>query len=184
MSKRERQELKEQVAHSHRRSKRPSQSNVRTHGQDARNGARDKITKASSRVKGPAVPEKKIKKAATATTGYTGTARPNPAALKSSKSTALSRAADRSGHGRYSSSRRDTYASGDEDEEDEEDEEEYCSDASSDMEADVFEVDREEARAARIARQEDEEAAREEARHQREKEEKRRRLAEMAKAKR
>lgn len=184
LSKRERQELKEKGSQSHRVSKRPSQSSIRTHARDARNGERAKSGKVSSRVKGPAVPEKKIKKAAIATTGYTGTARPNPAAINSSKSSTPSRAADKSGYGRSSSGRRDTYASEDEDEEDEVDEEDYYSDASSDMEAAMFEVDEEEERAARIARKEDEEALRQEARHQREKEEKRRRLAELAKAKR
>lgn len=185
LSKRERQELKEQGSQPHRASKKPSQSDVRTHARDGRNGAHGKSGKAASRVKIPAVPEKRIKKAALATTGYTGTARLNPAAVKSSKSTTPSRGAEKSGYGRSSSGRRDTYSGEDEEEEDEEDEEEdYGSDVSSDMEADVFEVDEEEERAARIARKEDEEALREEARHQREKVEKRRRLADMAKGRR
>lgn len=185
LNRRERQELKEQGSKSHRVSKRASQSSVRTHARDARNGAREKNGKISSKEKGSAVPEKKIKKAAIATTGYTGTARPNPAATKTAISTAPSRAADKSGRGRSASDRRNTYASEDEDEDDEMDEEEdHDSYASSDMEADMFEVDEEEARAARIARKEDEEALRDEARHQRDKEEKRRRLAELAKAKR
>jgi len=182
LSKRERQELKERGSQSHRVSKRTLQSGVRTHARDGRNGVRGKNGKISSKVKVSA-PEKKIKKAALATTGYTGTARPNPTTVKSSKSTTPSRANEKSGYGRSSSGRRETYASEDEDEEDEEGED-YGSEISSDMEADVFEVDEEEERAARIARKEDEEALREEARHQREKEEKRRRLAAMAKSRR
>ncbi len=185
LSKRERQELKEQGSQSHRVSKKPSQSGLRTPMRDARNGVCEKSGKLTLRGKAPAVPEKKIKKAALATTGYTGTARPNPALMKSSRSTAPSSTAEKSGYARSSSGRRDKYASDDEDGDDEVDEEEdYYSDASSDMEADVFEVDEEEEKAARIARKEDEEALREEARHQREKEDKRRRLAELAKAKR
>ena len=185
LRKRERQELKEQGSQSHRVSKRPSKPGVRTTAREDRNGRREDSGKISSKIKASAVPEKKIKKAALATTGYTGTARPNPAAIKSSKSTMPARPSEKSGYGRSSSGRRDTYASEDEDEEDEEDEEEdYGSDVSSDMEADVFDIDEEEERAARIARKEDEEALREEARHQREKEEKRRRLAEMAKGRR
>jgi protein SPT2 len=187
LSKRERQELKERGLQSHRVSKRPSQSGVRKNVQDGRNGAREKSGKISSRMKVPVGPEKKIKKAALATTGYTGTARPNPGAVKSSKSTMPSRANEKTSFGRSSSGRRNTYASEDEDEDEEDEdgqEEDYDSDASSNMEADVFEVDEEEERAARIARKEDEEALREEARHQREKEEKRRRLADMAKSRR
>lgn len=187
LSKRERQELKEQGSQSHRVSKRSSKPGVRMPLREGRDGAREKGGKISSKTKVLTTPEKKIKKAALATTGYTGTARPNPAPIRSSKSTTPSRANNKYGYGRSSSSRQDTYATEDEDEveEDEEDEEEdYGSDISSDMEADVFEVDEEEERAARIARKEDEEALREEARHQREKEIKRRRLAEMAKGRR
>lgn len=184
LSKRERQELKEYELQSHRVSKKSSRPGVRTHVRDVQNGARESSGKVSS--KAPAIPEKKIKKAALATTGYTGTARPNPAAVKSSKPIPQSRATVKAGHGRSSSSRQDPYARENKEEEDEEEEEEedYYSDASSDMEADVFEVDEEEERAARIARKEDEEALREEARHQRVKEEKRRRLTALAKAKR
>jgi protein SPT2 len=183
LSKRERQELKEQGSQSHRVSKRPSKPGVRATAGEGRSGGREKSGKMSSKMKASAVPEKKIKKAALATTGYTGTARPNPAVIKSSKSATPARANEKFGYGPSSSRRRETYASEDEDEEDDE-EEDYGSDASSDMEADAFDIDEEEERAARIARKEDEEALREEARHQREKEEKRRRLAEMAKGRR
>jgi protein SPT2 len=182
LSKRERQELKEQESQSHRLSKKSSRSDVRKPAREGRNGARQTSGKVSS--KAPALPDKKVKKAALATTGYTGTARPNPAAAQSSKPTASSRATGKDGYGRSSSSRRDTYASEDEEDDDDDDEEDYYSDASSDMEAAAFEVDEEEERAARIARKEDEEALREEARLKREKEEKRRRLAALAKVKR
>jgi hypothetical protein len=177
LSKRERQELKEQESHAHRLSKKSSRSDVRTPAKDGRNGARPTGQSVSS--KAPVLPKKKIKKAALATTGYTGTARPNPAAVKSSKPASSSQATERDSYGRPSASRKATYASEEEDEDEEE--EDYYSDASSDMEAAVFEVDEEEERATRIARKEDEEAIRVEARL---KEEKRRRLAALAKVRR
>ncbi|KAF4632635.1 hypothetical protein G7Y89_g5481 [Cudoniella acicularis] len=142
----------------------------------------------------PAEPvvEKKVKKAALATTGYSGTARPRPGAgklpSKSSSHVSSSRYdrgpdRDRYRDDRYSSSKRYTYAS-EEDEEEEDDEEGYASEASSDMEAAAFEVDEEEELAARIARKEDAEALAEENRLKREKAEKKRRLEAMAKKRR
>ena len=121
-------------------------------------------------------PEKKVKKAAAATTGYAGTARPRPgASSRTSAGTSSSRDRDRF---RYrGSSRRDTYAS---EEDDEVEEEDYYSDES-DMEAAAFEVDEEEEAAARIARREDAEALADENRLKREKLEKKRRLEAMAK---
>jgi protein SPT2 len=141
-------------------------------------------------------PEKKVKKAALATTGYAGTARPKPGSAKgSSKSAASSSSRYDRGPDRYREDRRGSsgaryaYVSEDEDEEeeddddgDEEDEQDY--DSESDMEAAVFEVDEEEELAARIARKEDAEALAEENRHKREKEEKRKRLAAMARSRR
>jgi protein SPT2 len=135
-----------------------------------------------------AVAERKVKKAALATTGYTGTARPKPGAKAPSRQSMSASRYDR-GPNKYrddrysSSSKRRSYPSEDEEDE-EEDEEDYGSDASSDMEAAAFEVDEEEEEAARIARREDAEALAEENRHKREKEEKRRRLVAMAKARR
>jgi protein SPT2 len=126
------------------------------------------------------MPEKKVKKAATATIGYTGTARPLPSAKSSSKPS-TSRYDSRQDRDRLSPSthsRHYHYAS-DEDEEDDE-EDGYNSEASSDMEAGIDEVDEEEERAARLARLEDAEALREENRLKKEKEERRRRLAAMA----
>jgi hypothetical protein len=140
-----------------------------------------------------AAAERKIKKAAIATTGYTGTARPKPGAKVSRPSTTGSsrydRGPDRGRDGRYgTSSKGYSYHSEEEDEDEEEEEEEevedYASDVSSDMEAAAFEVDEEEEEAARIARREDAEALAEENRHKREKEEKRRRLMALAKSRR
>lgn len=127
------------------------------------------------------VQEKKPKKAAVATTGYTGTARPKPGSANSlSKPSASSSSRYERVPDRYRDDRRPSkrYDSEDEDELD------YDSDASSDMEATGFEVDDEEERAARIARKEDAEALAEENRLKREKEEKKRRLAAMAKSRR
>lgn len=142
--------------------------------------------------KAPPEPEKKIKKAATATTGYAGTARPKPGGDKAPGRPSASASSSRYDRGsggngyrndRHGSSARYAYVS--EEEEDEEEEERaYDSDVSSDMEAAAFEVDEEEELATRIARKEDAEALAEENRLKREKEEKRRRLAAMAKSRR
>lgn len=123
------------------------------------------------------VPEKKVKKAATATMGYAGTARPRLDGAKPvSKTTSFARGPDRyrreQGEDRYLS----------EDEEDEE--QDYGSDASSDMEAAGWEVDDEEEQASRIAKKEDAEALAEENKLKREKLEKKRRLEALAKKRR
>jgi protein SPT2 len=128
------------------------------------------------------VPEKKVKKAALATTGYAGTARPKmgSSARSGSKTGSSSRRPDRYYETEGSRYRGARYA----DEDDEEDEEEGSgceSDVSSDMEAAAFEVDEEEELAARIARREDAEALDEENRLKREKAEKKKRLMAMAK---
>jgi protein SPT2 len=134
------------------------------------------------------VPEKKVKKAALATTGYAGTARPKPgASVRPGTSTSTSsRYKDRYGRegSGHRGSRYDDYDDDEAEEEEEEEEEEeldYQSDVSSDMEAAAFEVDEEEAMAERIARREDAEALAEENRLKREKAEKKRRLIAMAK---
>jgi len=144
---------------------------------DGRNGAREngKGSRPTS-----IEPERKVKKAAAATTGYTGTARPNPAALKKAPQSYGSSSRDRDRPSGAASRQRYTYAAS----EDEEEEGDYESDVSSDMEAAVFEVDEEEERAARLARKEDALALAQENRLKREKEEKRRRLAAMAKTRR
>lgn len=146
---------------------------------DGKNGTKQTNSKV------PKEPEKKVKKAALATTGYSGTARPRPgsqAASKSGPARPLSGDRDRYRKDR-SGSRYDSYMGTDEEEDDveEDDELDYESDGSSDMEAAVFEVDEEEELAARIARREDAEALAEENRLKKEKEEKKRRLQAMAK---
>lgn len=157
-----------------------------------------KITSGKAKAKGPAQPlrdgrngtrengkgsrlavaeaEKKVKKAAAATTGYTGTARPNPATIKKAPPQSYgSSSRDRDRPSNVAPSKqRYTYAGSDEDEE-----EDYQSDGSSDMEAAVFEVDQEEERAAKLARKEDALALAEENRLKIEKE-RRKRLATMA----
>jgi protein SPT2 len=124
----------------------------------------------------PTEPEKKVKKAALATTGYAGTARPKPGA----SSRAGSSRAGPSSRPTQSSKQRYTYASEEEEEEEIDEQEDYASDGSSDMEAAAFEVDEEEEFAARAARKEDAEALAEENRLKREKEAKKRRLMAMA----
>lgn len=157
-----------------------SGKDIRRKGQalPARNGLNGRGTGSRDNEKVEPEPAKKVKKAATATTGYTGTARPNPAAMK--KSAAPARPAPRPSYRRspdYDVQRRYRYAASEDEEEEEEDDQGYNSEASSDMEAAAYEVDEEEEAAARIARKEDELALKEENRL---KEEKRRRLAAMA----
>ncbi|ESZ92797.1 hypothetical protein SBOR_6813 [Sclerotinia borealis F-4128] len=138
----------------------------------------------------PPVVEKKVKKAATATTGYTGTARPRPGGgATTTKPPAPSYSARNGGNDRYKNNRKDLdrYYATDEDEDDMEEEVEgdgYASDVSSDMEAAAYEVDDEEEMAARIARKEDAAALIEENKLKKEKAEKRARLAAMAKSRR
>ncbi|KAM0287766.1 hypothetical protein ACHAQH_000298 [Verticillium albo-atrum] len=154
---------------------------------DPRNGASDR----AKDKRAPPVEEKKIKKAAIATTGYTGTARPRPGATSKAKPAAPGgallnpRATARYG----SSSKRSRY----DDEEDEEmddfidydDEEEedtvgpryrYDSDSESDMEAGMDDIYDEEAEAERAARREDVEQDRLEKRLKAEKEERKRKF--------
>jgi hypothetical protein len=198
-SKREREEMKATKVHNLQKNLGPN-GKFRAAGKqllkDVRTGAGNSERKISNGKVGTgdigkksaeAVAEKKIKKAAMATTGYTGTARPKPGAKVSRPSTTGSsrydRGPDRGRDGRYGSSSKG-YSYPSEEEEDEEEEEDYASDVSSDMEAAAFEVDEEEEEAARIARREDAEALAEENRHKREKEEKRRRLMALAKSRR
>ncbi|OBT71859.1 hypothetical protein VF21_09083 [Pseudogymnoascus sp. 05NY08] len=143
---------------------------------DGRNGAREngrgsRTTSAEA--------EKRPKKAAAATTGYTGTARPNPAAAKKPQPSygSAGRDRDRPSPSPGPSRHRYTYAAS-------EDEEDYESDVSSDMEAAAYEVDEEEERAARYARKEDALALAEENRLKMEKEEKRKKLVAMARNRR
>jgi protein SPT2 len=201
-SKREREEMKATKIHNLQKNLGPN-GKFRAAGKqllkDERTGAGNSERKVSNGKVGTvgtgkksaeAVAERKIKKAAIATTGYTGTARPKPGAKVSRPSTTGSsrydRGPDRGRDGRYGTSSKGYSYHSEEEDEDEEDEEveDYASDVSSDMEAAAFEVDEEEEEAARIARREDAEALAEENRHKREKEEKRRRLMALAKSRR
>ncbi|KAF4983285.1 hypothetical protein FZEAL_1270 [Fusarium zealandicum] len=157
----------------------PGQRNgtpVNGNGRDGRNGKplppakaeRGKMagSKAPGGRAAPAEEEKKLKKAATATTGYTGTARPRPGDAAKKKDALRGGAllsAPRVSRPSHSKSRVEE----DYDEElddfidydDEEDEGgpryDYASDGSSDMEAGLDELDVEERRAEQIARRED-----------------------------
>jgi protein SPT2 len=177
-SRREREEMRARKADKIQKGLAPN-SKFQRPGQPS---TQDGKTSTNKRVKAAeAVPEKKVKKAALATTGYAGTARPKPGGsgtlgANGGSSRQPDRYYDREGSG-YRGSR---YADEEEDEAEEE-EEDYESDVSSDMEAAAFEVDEEEELAARIARREDAEALAEENRLKREKAEKKRRLMAMAK---
>lgn len=136
--------------------------------------------------------EKKLKKSATATTGYTGTARPKPNTNKpSSARNGKPKPPARAGGllAPPKASRRDKYEEEyDEDlddfiDYDEEDEPDprgggygYASDASSDMEAGLTDIDEEERRATFTAIQEDKREKALEEKLKREKEERRKRL--------
>ncbi|KAK2058932.1 hypothetical protein LY76DRAFT_40380 [Colletotrichum caudatum] len=168
-----------------------------------RNGAVDraKDPRALAKARAAAAEEesqKRLKKAAVATTGYTGTARPKPGAASAKKKPAPggallnARPAPRYG----GSAKRSRYDDEEEDEElddfieYDEDEEEagprytYDSDGSSDMEAGMDDVWEEEARAERVARLEDIEQERLEKRLKAEKEERKRKFLEQQKARR
>jgi len=168
-------------------------------------GSRNAVAPPSASAKKAApVEEKKVKKAALATTGYTGTARPKPGASSAGKPGAASRGGseaqprERSRYGGPLSTRRRR----EEDEEmddfivdDEEDEEEqqgygtgrqyrYDSyDDESDMEAGISDIEDEEQSADRYARREDQEQEALEKRLKREKEERKRKFLESAKSK-
>lgn len=195
-SKREREEMRATKAQNLQKNLGPN-GKFRTAAQppakDGRNGTREDKGKVlngkvgSAKESAQSVAEKKVKKAAIATTGYAGTARPKPGTKATSRPSAPGSSRYDRGPDKYrddrqgSSSKRYTYAG---EEEEDEEEDDYGSDVSSDMEAAAFEVDEEEEEAARIARREDAEALAQENRHKREKEEKRRKLAALAKARR
>ncbi|KAK0655592.1 hypothetical protein B0T16DRAFT_487087 [Cercophora newfieldiana] len=151
-----------------------------------------------ARVKTPPVEEKKVKKAALATTGYTGTARPRPGSTVSKPGAAArpGREAERERprYAGYSRSRREEEEEFDDwidyDEEDEPNgygyggRREYDSaEDESDMEAGLSDIDEEEQRAERVARQEDIKEMELEKRLKREKEEKKRQALAAIKAK-
>lgn len=113
-----------------------------------------------------------------AESAYKGTARPSTTATPASKSgSSTARAHSKSTQGRYGG-----YNSwSEEDEMSEEGEEDYQSDASSDMEGDMWGIEDEEAEALKAAKQEDAKALAEENEHKRLKEERKRKLLAMSK---
>ncbi|KND92391.1 hypothetical protein TOPH_03065 [Tolypocladium ophioglossoides CBS 100239] len=133
---------------------------------EARDGAapRSKLGTAKSRAEEDTA-VKKVRKAALATTGYTGTARPKPADPAGKKDAPRGGALLNAPKPRHSSSKRSRYENDYDEELDDvieyDDEEEegprygYASDASSDMEAGLDELDVEERRAEVLARKED-----------------------------
>jgi hypothetical protein len=167
-------------------------------------GARNGLPSASVKKAAP-VEEKKVKKAALATTGYTGTARPRPGASTTAKPGATSRpgsdarARDRSRYGGpLSGPRRGRDEEDDLDDfivDDEEEEEEqpgygnarqyryYSDEEESDMEAGISDIEDEEQLADRQARREDLEQEALEKRLKREKEERRRKFLDATKSK-
>lgn len=170
-------------------------------------GSRVGTTSGSSGTKKSAtvVEEKRVKKAALATTGYTGTARPRTGATAPAKPGSTSRPSsvgpsrDKPRYGSQLSSSRRRYEDEEDDdlddfiEYDEEDEApaygagrryKYDSyDDESDMEAGLSDIEDEETKAERYARREDLEQEALEKRLKQEKEERRRRFLEAAKAK-
>lgn len=167
-------------------------------------GTSSRDTNGKSKKAAPVEEVKKIKKAALATTGYTGTARPRPGATPANRNGASSIAVlggptprERSRYrGPLAGPRRRRDEEDDEDlddfieYDDEEEEPGYGYgrgggyddvDDESDMEAGLTDVEEEERRAERAARLEDKKEAELEARLKREKEERRRREMRMAK---
>ncbi|KAI1456863.1 hypothetical protein F4805DRAFT_430299 [Annulohypoxylon moriforme] len=134
--------------------------------------------------------EKKFKKAAAATTGYTGTARPRPGAASGKSSSGKGPSSSYKAGGILApprTSRRDKYEEEYDDDmddfieyDDDEDPDprhyDYASDGSSDMEAGLSDIDVEERRAELLAREEDKREQALEEKLKREKEERRRRL--------
>lgn len=135
--------------------------------------------------------EKKVKKSATATTGYTGTARPRPGAASGKTSSSKKEPSSYKSGGLLAPprpKRRDRYEDEYDDDMDDfidydDDEEDprgtgygYASDASSDMEAGLSDIDVEERRAERMAREEDKREQALEEKLKREKEDRKRRL--------
>lgn len=167
-------------------------------------GPRDGISSASTSTKKAApTEEKKVKKAALATTGYTGTARPRPGASTTGKAQTANRPSagapsrDKPRYGAAPPSSRRKYEEDDEElddfiDYDEEEEPGYgiprrykydSYEEESDMEAGISDIEDEEVKAERFARREDLEQEALEKRLKREKEEKKRKFLEAAKAK-
>ncbi|KAK3990257.1 hypothetical protein QBC44DRAFT_380666 [Cladorrhinum sp. PSN332] len=168
-------------------------------GAAKRNGVSPGVS--SGKKGAPVEEDKKVKKAATATTGYTGTARPRPGAKPASKpgSAARSeepdkpRANSRYGYGapRRGYDRRDGYDRGEDlddfiEYDDDDDEAGYGNRGGysdeSDMEAGLSDIEDEETAAERRAREEDKREEALEKRLKREKEERKRRLLDQNRA--
>ncbi|ORY62233.1 uncharacterized protein BCR38DRAFT_437914 [Pseudomassariella vexata] len=175
-----------------------------TASRDGPKNGMSKDSKANGRSRpnssGSDAPEKKLKKAALATTGYTGTARPPPASSAAKKSSAsrnsqFSASSRTAGgllappkaksRGRFEEEYDDELDDFIVDDEDHDDgpqpggysrEYDYASDASSDMEAGLSDIDVEERKAEYIAREEDRREKALEEKLKREKEERKRRL--------
>ncbi|KAF3001969.1 hypothetical protein E8E13_007543 [Curvularia kusanoi] len=110
--------------------------------------------------------------------GYKGTARPqNTTAPSSRGGTPAAKPKPKPEKGRY-----DGHADWSDLDDMEDDEEDYASDGSSDMEGGMWDVEKEEQEALKLARKEDAEALAEEMRLKREKEEKKRKLMALSKA--
>lgn len=110
--------------------------------------------------------------------GYKGTARPTSAPASSSRSgTPATKAKPNPAKGRY-----DGYADWDELDDMDDEEDDYASDASSDMEGGIWDVEEEEDLALKVAKKEDAEALAEEMALKRAKEERKRKLLAMSKA--
>ena len=108
--------------------------------------------------------------------GYKGTARPaNAPATSSRNGTPALKQKPNPAKGRY-----DGYADWDDLDDMDDEEDDYASDASSDMEGGVWDVEEEEQMALKVAKKEDAEALAEENRLKREKEERKKKLAAMA----
>lgn len=115
---------------------------------------------------------------AAAPIGYKGTARPNSTNISSSRGgTPAAKPKPKPEKGRY-----DGYADWSDLDDMEDEEDDYASDASSDMEGGIWDVEEEEQLALKAAKKEDAEALAEEMRLKREKEEKKRKLMALSKA--
>ncbi|KAF2682578.1 hypothetical protein K458DRAFT_341225 [Lentithecium fluviatile CBS 122367] len=137
------------------------------------NAGKEKRKPAELGYQGTARPAKKP-----AEIGYKGTARPSSAGPPVVKpGPAAAKAKPKPSQSRYGG-----YASWSDVEEDEVDEDDYASDASSDMEGNLWDVEEEETMALKVAKQEDAAALAEEARLKRDKEERKRKLMAMNKA--
>jgi hypothetical protein len=139
------------------------------------NGTTEKRKAPELAYQGTARPAKKP-----ADIGYKGTARPSSAGQLSKPGPVAAKAKPKPSQSRYGGYAR--WSDVEDEMEEEEEEDDYASDASSDMEANRWEMDEEETMALKVAKKEDAEALAEEERMKREKEERKRKLMAMNKA--